>query len=193
MSGHGIHLYVSTDQVRFARREAWEPLPLDKVPPLVFSEVVRDIDLFVGVGSDPAWLDGGNDGRHAAWNDYWREFAFGELSASAATRQAVLERLLPRPKIAERCRLDGRFLVVLGDLPTYKIHLGSGNLLMEPNDQYLCIVPGRGRDGAIGGPLFLPFDGDATLSDILSKAFLLANDRAIKSPTITWQIKTERS
>jgi hypothetical protein len=91
-------------------------------------------------------------------------------------------------KIADRCRLDGRFLTVRGDLRTYKIHLGSGNILMEPNDQYLCIVPGRGLDGSLGGQLFLPFDGDTTLSIILSKAFLLADDRSIKDPTITRQI-----
>jgi hypothetical protein len=28
--------------------------------------------------------------------------------------------------------------VVKGELRTYRIHLGSGNILMEPNDQYLC-------------------------------------------------------
>ena len=54
----------------------------------------------------------------------------------------------PRLKIADRCTLDRRFLVVRGDLRTYKIHLGSGNILMEPNDQYLCIVPDRGAAAA---------------------------------------------
>ena len=36
------------------------------------------------------------------------------------------------------------FLIVRGELRTYRIHLGSGNILMDPNSQYLCIVPGRG-------------------------------------------------
>ena len=39
-----------------------EPLPLEQIPPLVFSEVMRDVDLFVGVasvGNDPTWQDGG--------------------------------------------------------------------------------------------------------------------------------------
>jgi hypothetical protein len=61
---------------------------------------------------------------------------------------------------------------------------------MEPNNQYLCIVEGRGPAGR--GPaddVYLPFDGDHTLSVILSKAFLLANDRAIKDPTILAQIR----
>ena len=36
--------------------------------------------------------------------------------------------------------------------------------------------------------LFLPFEGDNTLSIIISKAFLLAGDARIEDPTITRQI-----
>ena len=185
----GAYLYVSTDQVRFCGAGR-EPRRLSEVPALIFSEVMRDVDLFAGVasvGNDPTWVDCGGA---VGYPDYWQEYAFGELSATAATRREVLERLLPRLKIAARCSLDGRFLVVRGDLRTYKIHLGSANILMEPNDQYVCIVPDR--TAAVrgdAGPLFLPFDGDRTLSLILSKAFLLAEDARIKDPTIISQIR----
>lgn len=202
----GTYLRVATDQVRFYREDApvnhahaggggyaagWrqgptEPLPLDQVSPLVFSEVMRDVDLFVGVasvGNDPAWSDGGPEGRY---RNYWQDYAFGDLGETAKTRADVLTRLLPRLKIAPCCRLEGRFLIVAGQLRTYKIHLGSGNILMEPNDQYLCIVPGRSEEPS---DLFLPFEGDRTLAIILSKAFLLADDTAIKDPTIVRQIK----
>jgi hypothetical protein len=165
------------------------PITLEQVPPLIFSEIMRDVDLFVGVASvsnDPTWADGGPDGRH---RDYWNNYSWGNLGETAKTRRDVLERLLPRLKIASRCEIKDRFLVVRGDLRTYKIHLGSGNILMEPNDQYLCIVPGRGAasDGT-GGKVFLPFEGDQMLSIILSKALLLSNDTAISDPTITRQI-----
>jgi hypothetical protein len=60
---------------------------------------------------------------------------------------------------------------------------------MEPNDQYLCIVPARGAAAGNGGTVFLPFEGDAAFSVILSKAFLLANDTAITDATITRQIR----
>jgi predicted DNA-binding WGR domain protein len=177
--------HVATDQVRFYRpADANDPMRLADVPPLVFSEVMRDVDLFVGVasvGNDPNWADGGPGGHY---RDYWQDYSFGELSATAQTRKAVLERVVPRLKIADRCKLADRFLVVRGDIRTYKIHLGSGNILMEPNDQYLCVVPKpEGRD-----TVFLPFEGDHTLSVILSKAFLLAEDKKIKDPTITRQI-----
>lgn len=116
-------------------------------------------------------------------------YSFGELGETAQTRRAILERLVPRLKIANQCTLTDRFLVVRGKLRTYKIHLGSGNILMEPNDQYLCIVPARGPVAAGSDRLILPFEGDATLSIILSKAFLLAADESIKDPTIVRQIK----
>ncbi len=203
----GAYLYLSTDQVRFyptdagqmvvhARgggyragygRTADRPLPLEQVPPLVFSEIMRDVDLFVGVasvGNDPNWSDGGPGGRY---RDYWQSYSFGELSATARTRKALLERLVPRLKISDRCSFADRFLVVRGDLRTYKIHLGSGNILMAPNDQYLCIVPKQ--TVAEGERVYLPFEGDGTLSVILSKAFLLADDARITDPTITRQIR----
>jgi hypothetical protein len=136
------------------------------------------------VGNDPAWQDGGPDGRY---REYWHGYSFGELSGTAATRKQVLERLVPRLKIAPRCSFSDRFLVVRGDKRTYKIHLGSGNILMEPNDQYLCIVPDS-RARTKQEDLYLPFEGDTTLSIIISKALLLAEDTKIKDPTITRQI-----
>jgi hypothetical protein len=87
--------------------------------------------------------------------------------------------------IVGRCELTGRFLVVRGDLRTYKIHLGSGNILITPDDQCLCIVAAR---DARAGKLFRPFDDDPLLSLILSKAFLLADDANITDPSITHQI-----
>lgn len=208
----GTYLYLTTDQVRFYPMEApqphahaggggyhisayrhvtpVDPLPLEQIPPLVFSEIMRDVDMFVGVASvanDPNWTDGGPDTRY---RDYWTSYSFGELSETAKTRHQVLEGLIPRLKIADRCNINDKFLVVHGDIRTYKIHLGSGNILMEPNDQYLCIVPARGTAAGdnLTGRVFLPFDGDNTFAIILSKAFLLAEDWNIKDPTILRQI-----
>ena len=123
------------------------------------------------------------------YRDYWSSYSFGELGETARTRRAILERLVPKLKIASQCTLTERFLVVRGKLRTYKIHLGSGNILMEPNDQYLCIVPARDPVTVGAERLFLPFDGDVTLSIVLSKAFLLAADDSIKDATIVRQIK----
>jgi hypothetical protein len=84
----------------------------------------------------------------------------------AEVRREVLAGLVPMLAIADRCELERRFLAVRGDPRTYRIHLGSGSILMSPDDQYLCIV--AARDGR-AGKLFLPFDDDPILSLILSK------------------------
>ncbi|MEW6302739.1 MAG: DUF4132 domain-containing protein [Verrucomicrobiota bacterium] len=203
----GVYLRLATDQVRFypidaAQRMAHAsgggyytrdpvndgPVPLEEIPPLVLSEVMRDVDLFVGVasvGNDPDWADGGPGGRY---RNYWQEFAFGGLSGTATMRKEVLQRLLPRLKIAPLCSFTERFLEVRGTLHTYKIHLGSGNILMSPDDRYLCIVPRQGGATA-ADKVFLPFEGDNLLAIILSKAFLLADDDKIKDPTIVSQLK----
>ena len=78
--------------------------------------------------------------------------------------------------------------MVKGKLRTYKIHIGSTNILMEPNDQYLCIVPDRSKKNTAEN-IFLPFEGDAGISVILSKAMLLADDDKITDKTIISQIK----
>ncbi|MFN8559813.1 MAG: DUF4132 domain-containing protein [Dehalococcoidia bacterium] len=181
--GTWLRTYMATGDPFAGLNTAYEPIPLSDVPPVVFSEAMRDVDLFIGVcsiGADPTWAVDRRDADRAMWHS----LAFGDLSVSASTRRDLLERLLPKLAIAPRCRLTRRFLVVRGDLRTYKIHLGSGNILMEPNDQYLCIVPGREEEGHVR----LPFEGDRTLALILSKAFLLAADTAITDPTITRQI-----
>ncbi len=185
-SDMGVLLYVATDQVRFLEGQACDPTPLADVPPLVFSEVMRQVDLFTGVcsiGNDPRWADRGD-----ALDDYWSDFSFGELGATGRTRAEILGRLLPALAIADRCSLDGRFLRVRGDLRTYRIHLGSGNVLMEPGEQYLCIVADHSRGSRTN--LFLPFEGDVVLSTIISKALLLAADNKIEDPTIREQIES---
>jgi Domain of unknown function (DUF4132) len=177
-------LQLSTDQVRFASHDG-ELVALEQVPPVAFSELMRDVDLFVSVasiGNDPSWGDRGAGN----YGEYWNAAAFGPLSETAKTRHAVLEDLLPGLNIAAQCRLEERFLVVVGKLRTYRIHLGSSNVRMEPNDQYLCIVQDHQNAGA---RVRLPFEGDTMLSLILSKAFLLADDDRIKDPAILSQIK----
>jgi hypothetical protein len=196
----GSYLRLRTDQVRFYPLDAPEnwascygggftgtgnPLPLSEVPELVLSEVLRDVDLFVGVasvGNDPTWQDGGPGGRFA---DYWATYSFGELNQSAETRRDLLSRLLPRLAIGGQCTVEGRFLHVKGTRHTYQIHLGSGNILIAPDNRYLCIVA---SSGTTTPDSYLPFDGDRVLSVILSKALLLAKDTEITDPTILSQL-----
>ncbi len=184
---NGIWNYVTTDQIRFINTATQDLVELTDIPPIVFSEAMRDVDLFVGVasvGNDPTWSDSGGLPNY---RDYWQSYSFGDLSEIAKSRKEILQGLVPRLKIAAVTHIEDKFLVVKGKLRTYKIHIGSTNILMEPNDQYLCIVPDRSAKTA-DTKLFLPFEGDSGLSVIISKALLLANDDKITDTTITSQI-----
>ena len=189
----GIHLgeksktygpaHITTDTVTFLQKK--KTIPLTEVPPIVFSEVMRDIDMFVGVtsiGNDPTWFDKGGEQS----DRYWQNYAFGDLSVTAKIREEALKNLVPRLPIADKCRFEGKYLVVTGSFTTYKIHMGSANILMAPNDRYLCIVA---EAKGYANKVFLPFEGDSTLSVIISKAILLANDKKITDPSILRQIK----
>lgn len=120
---------------------------------------------------------------------YWREYRVGALAETAVSRRAALEQMIPKLKIAPRCSLTERYLVVRGDLRTYKVHLGCGTVLMAPNDEYLRIVPDNGAIKRSMKGVHLPFEGDGMLSIVLSKALLLAADTAIRDESIKTQIQ----
>lgn len=163
----GIYNCVATGEVSFSGEGV---VRLADIDPLVFSEIMRDVDLFVSVCSisnDPNWA--------IRTDEYWQEFSFGELNEMAKTRKSVLQSLLPKLAIADRVSIDGNYVIVQGVLTTYKIHIGSANILMAPNHSYLCIVADKNDP-----QILLPFDGDILLSMILSKVMLLINDNKIR-------------
>lgn len=188
LGGTGVYAYIESGEFYFSQTgDSRMSISLAEVPPMLFSEVLRDMDLFVGVCSvanDPE-LGLVDD---PAFRGYISLASNAELQGGAQVRRDLLDNILSRLPIAKRCHLDGRYLVVKGDLRTYRIHLGSSNILMEPNGQYLCIVQSQKTRPAASG-VYLPFEGDTLLSLILSKALLLANDRKIKDPSILSQIQ----
>ncbi|MCQ4162840.1 DUF4132 domain-containing protein [Roseomonas sp. GC11] len=210
MTEGGAYQFLTTDRVIFRpmrdegdwRRDGGRGLrvgvgsvPLDQVPAIAFSEVMRDVDLIVGVasiGRDESWADAGADAehpsqwRHGAAMEYLQRFGRAELEESGQIRQDVLAALLPKLAIAGQCQIDGRYLVVTGVLRRYRIHLGSAHVFLDPEDRYVCIVPAQ-RGAGTG--IHLPFEGDAMLSLILSKAFLLSADDRISDQGILSQIR----
>jgi len=184
-SASGVSLHLASDQVRFTNTQN-APVELEAVSPIVLSEVLRDVDLFVAVTSvanDPGWTDGGPDGRNGA---YWREWAFGDLGQSAATRRELIAWIVPKLSIADKLTVTDKFLIVQGRRQTYAIHFGSSNIQIRPSNRYLCIVPDRAPPEAAG--LRLPFTGDGMLSTILAKAFMLVDESKIRDPTILQQL-----
>ncbi len=194
----GSYVYLVTDRLQFhdlddkARFGRGAPVALADVPPRVLSEILRDCDLFTSVASislDPEWEDKGKDAEHPdKWRQdadrYWHWSHQADLTASAQTRRAMLEVLLPRLKNASQLSLDDKYLNVQGKRRSYQIHLGSAAVRMADSNRHICIVPSKIGKRQIA----LPFDGDATLSTILSKAILLSDDDKITDDTILRQI-----
>ncbi|MBH1970319.1 MAG: DUF4132 domain-containing protein [Moraxellaceae bacterium] len=186
-----IYEYIMLNNVRFYDAKDNE-VALKDVPVIFFSELMRDVDQFVGkcsIGINAPQPDERTERYEdfGVWN-YRQYLTESSLSASAVVRKHALDAIISKLKIAPLCQFDDKYLMVKGQLKTYKIHLGSSNILMLPNDLYLCIVPDMKQQEKATQDLFLPFEGDDMLSLILSKALLLANDHLIKDKSILQQI-----
>lgn len=192
------YIYLSTDRVKFHRlneNARWgrgAEVPLEEVPPMVFSEVMRVCDLIVSrasIARDPLWRDRGREADFAggdwwrAAENYWIAGQEAALSEAGRMRREVLARLLPMLEEAERFRLEADHLRVRGNLNEYLVHLNSAGVLKLPERRHVCIVPKETR-----APVMLPTEGDETLALVLSKALLLAHDDAVDDPVIRGQI-----
>ncbi len=152
--------------VFFTRRSDHDPLPIDAVPAVVFSEAMRDIDLVVSVA-------------HAGGVD-------PEATASTVEMRAALARETIRLTKLDNVRVDDAHLVIGGRLGEYSIHLGSGVVHRRPGGS-VCIIPVAAQRR---GRLFLPFaDDDPKTAEIMSKLLLLARDDQIKDPSILTQLR----
>jgi hypothetical protein len=157
---------LTIDNVMFSKRGEWEPLALESIPPRLFSEVMRDLDLVVSVahrgGVDP------------------------EASASTVEmRSSLLRETLGLLKI-ENVRLERSHALIKGQLGEYTVHLGSANVHRQPGGS-LCIIPVGSQHR---GRLFLPFtDDDPKTAEVVSKVLLLAEDKKIQDPTILEQLR----
>lgn len=154
--------------VGFTRRGEFVLQPLGSVPPVVFSEAMRDLDLVVSVA-------------HAGGVD-------PEATASTTEMRAALIRQTARLlKLANIEFAGDRHVVITGRLGEYSLHLGSGVVHRRPGGA-VCIIPVGSQHR---GRVFLPFaDDDPKTAEIVSKVLLLARDQEIKDPTILEQLRS---
>lgn len=161
---------LTVETVSFTRSGEWQRLPLVDIPPRLFSEVMRDLDLVVSVA-------------HAGGVD-------PEATASTVEMRAVLVRETCAVLGLDNVRVQRNHALIDGNLANYSLHLGSGVVHRQPGGA-LCIVPVHGQHR---GRLFLPFaDNDPKTAEVMAKTLLLAKDADIKDPTILEQILATRS
>ena len=155
--------------VEFFDRKTFQRLPIDDVPDLIFSEVMRDVDLVVSVahvgGVDP-------EASHS----------------TVEMRRAIVQFNLPLFKL-DNVQLEGAHAHIHGKLGDYTVHLGSG-IIQQKAGAMINVLPVHSQHR---GRLFLPFlDEDPKTAEILSKIILFAEDGKIKDPFILDQIRVRR-
>ena len=151
--------------VLFTKRGERFAQPLADIPPIVFSETMRDLDLVVSVA-------------HAGGVD-------PEATASTTEMRGALVRETARLLRLDNVRYTGEHVLIDGKLGEYSVHLGSAVVHRRPGGS-VCIVPVGSQHR---GRLFLPFaDDDPKTAEVVAKVVLLAKDHEIKDPTILEQL-----
>ena len=189
-SGVGINLFIGSDQVRFYRDR--REIGVDEVPAIVYSEIMRDIDLFTSVcavGEDETWSDQGDRGIGI----FHERFDIRELPAISELRAEALSRVLPHTPIADRCKLVKDNLEVRGQLGTYHIALGwSGAMLLADSGNRWLKMPQKVLDTVRLDLSAIPLDVDYRTEMILRKACVLADDWKINDPELVKQLGDSR-
>jgi len=185
-SGAGINLFVGSDQVRFYR-DAGE-VAIDEVPAILYSEVMRDVDLFTSVcavGEDETWADQGDRGMGI----FSGKFSVKEVMGLIALRREVVSLALPQTPIRDRCKVQESWLEVRGQLGTYRIEFawGGASLVTDSGFRWLRI-PREVLDAVALDPALFPIEPDYRTEAILRKAYVLADDWKIDSPELIKQL-----
>ena len=151
--------------VAFYDRKTFEKKPINEIPDILFSEVMRDVDLAVSVA-------------HAGDVD-------PEMSHSTIEmRRAIAEFVVPMLKLKNVTFTDSHALIK-GERGNYNIHLGSG-VIHQEGGPMINVLPVHSQHR---GRIFLPFvDDDPKTAEIMSKIMFFAEDKKIKDPFILDQI-----
>lgn len=177
--GYQVKLYAMADWFSAADVEAptletiefhdlttYKNISFTSISPIIFSEVMRDIDLVVSVahvgGVDP------------------------EASQSSIEMRGVLLQESMRLFKIENVEVKGSHVHIKGKLGNYSVHLGSAVVHQLPG-KYLSILPVHSQHR---GRIFLPFmDADPRTAEIIAKVLMLARDEQIQDPTVLEQIR----
>lgn len=151
--------------VAFHDRKTGELIKISDVPDIIFSEVMRDVDLAVSVA-------------HAGEVD-------PEMSHSTIEMRLAVAEFTCRSFKLKNVSFTGSHALIHGKRANYTVHLGSGVIHLE-GGLMINVLPVHSQKR---GRIFLPFvDDDPKTSEIISKILLFAEDNKIKDPFILEQI-----
>ncbi|MFC2424302.1 MAG: DUF5724 domain-containing protein [Fusobacterium polymorphum] len=154
------------EEVQFFDRKTFKPILIDDVPDLIFTEVMRDLDLVVSV---------------AHIGDVDPEASHSTIEM----RKAIIEFNCKLFKLKNVTFTENHALIK-GERAEYSIHLGSG-LIHQKAGSAISVLPVHSQHR---GRVFLPFiDDDPKTAEIMAKVLLFAQDDKIKDVFILEQIK----
>jgi len=154
------------EEVQFFDRKTFKPILIDDVPDLIFTEVMRDLDLVVSV---------------AHIGDVDPEASHSTIEM----RKAIVEFNCKLFKLKNVTFTENHALIK-GERAEYSIHLGSG-LIHQKAGSAINVLPVHSQHR---GRVFLPFiDDDPKTAEIMAKVLLFAQDDKIKDVFILEQIK----
>lgn len=174
--------FATLDKLRFTSAQNEAATPLGDLDAAFVAESMRDVDGFVAVAHaprDPAWSPSKPEGKK--WLDRMKKIEDEPLLESASVRRALIERLLPDLGLGKAGSLEEKHLKVKGSFATYRIHLGSGDVTLEPSGALLVLAQDR-------KPVELPWlpfeEPEPRLADVVAKARALAADAKSKDPEL---------
>ena len=152
--------------VVFIDRKTYKQLKISEIPDIIYSEVMRDVDLAVSVA-------------HAGGVDPETSHSTIEM------RRVIIEFNLSLFGI-NNVTLDKNHAIIDGKLGKYTVHLGSGVIHKMGGSAVNVIAVSSGKKSK----LFLPFiDEDPKTAEIMTKIITFAQDDKIKDPFIMQQLK----
>ena len=159
------------EYVQFSRTRYVPDAPhlhIADLDPLLYSEVMRDIDMAVSIafvgGVDP------------------------ETGQSTKELRAAIVRCTAELMKFANVSISGNHVYIKGMLANYTVHLGSG-LVRQEGGTVIPIIPVHSQHR---GRIYLPFmDEDPKTVEIISKVVLLAEDNKLKDPTILQWIQPQ--
>ena len=151
--------------VVFSDRKTGKDLKIKDIPDIIFSEVMRDVDMAVSVA-------------HAGGVDPETSHSTVEM------RKAIAEFTMPLFRLTN-VTFTKNHAVIEGKRANYTVHLGSGVVHQEAGPMINVLPVHSQRRGRI----FLPFvDDDPKTSEVLTKILFFAEDNKIKDSYILEQI-----
>lgn len=157
---------ATLEYVAFYDRKNLRPVKVGRVPDIVYSETMRDVDLAVSIANA------------------------GAVDPLASHSTIEMRRVIARYN-AELFGLDNVTVkdsnaFIKGTRGEYTAHLGSSAVHMRPG-RLLNVLPVHSQHR---GKIFLPFlDEDPKTAEIISKILLFADDAKIKDPYILNQMQ----